>query len=81
MNELASLSASEVARIGRDLGISAAELRVLASRNKEAADLLVGRMETLQLEPSRVNPSVMRDLRRCCSICDNKQLCAHALSS
>jgi hypothetical protein len=79
INELACLSASEVACIGRDLGISAAELRVLASRNKEAADLLIRRMETLRLEPSRVDPSVMRDLQRCCSNCDSKQLCVHEL--
>jgi len=79
INELASLSASDIACIGRDLGISAAELRVLASRNKGAADLLIRRMETLRLEPSRVDPSVMRDLQRCCSNCDSKQLCVHEL--
>ena len=65
--------------IGRDLGISAAELRVLAGRNKAAAGLLIRHMETLRLEPSRVDPSVMRDLQRCCSNCDSKQLCGHEL--
>jgi hypothetical protein len=79
IDELASLNPSEVACIGRDLGISAAELRVLASRNKEAADLLIRRMEALRLEPRRVDPLVMRDLQRCCSNCDSKQLCAHEL--
>jgi hypothetical protein len=28
---------------------------------------------------SCVDPSVMRDLQRCCSNCDSKQLCVHEL--
>jgi hypothetical protein len=38
--ELAACDASELAGVAQDLGISAADLRILASRNKTAADLL-----------------------------------------
>jgi hypothetical protein len=26
-----------------------------------------------------VDPALMRDLQRCCSMCDSKQLCVHEL--
>ena len=79
INELAGCDALEVAHIAQDLGISAADLRVLASRDRTAADLLKRRLETLRLDPTSVDPEVMRDLQRCCSNCDSKQLCAHEL--
>jgi hypothetical protein len=69
----------EVARIAQDLGISAADLCVLASRDQRAADLLYRRLETLRLDPTSVDPAVMRDLQRCCSNCGSKLLCAHEL--
>jgi Family of unknown function (DUF6455) len=68
-----------VARVAQDLGISAADLRFLASQDKTAADLLNRRLETLRLDPTSIDPALMRDLQRCCSICDSKQLCAHEL--
>jgi hypothetical protein len=79
LNELADCGASEMARVAQDLGISVADLRMLASRGKTAADLLNRRLETLRLDPTSVDPALMRDLQRCCSNCDNKQLCAHEL--
>jgi hypothetical protein len=79
VNELAGCDALEVARVAQDLGISAADLRALASRDKTAADLLTRRLETLRLDPTSVDPALMRDLQRCCSNCDSKQLCAHEL--
>jgi Family of unknown function (DUF6455) len=79
VDELAYCDAAELARIGQDLGISAADLRVLATRDKKAADLLKRRLETLRIDPTSVDPAVMRDLQRCCSICDSKPLCVHEL--
>ena len=79
VNELAGCDALEVARVAQDLGISAADLRILASRDKTAADLLNRRLEALRLDPTSVDPALMRDLQRCCSSCDSKQLCAHEL--
>jgi len=79
VNQLAYCDAAEVVRIAQDLGISAADLRVLACRDKTAADLLNRRLETLRLDPNSADPALMRDLQRCCSNCDSKQLCAHEL--
>jgi hypothetical protein len=78
-NELANCGESELARVAQDLGISAADLCILARRDKTAADLLNRRLETLRLDPISVDPALMRDLQRCCSSCDSKQLCAHEL--
>jgi len=36
-------------------------------------------MEQLQLDRNHVDIAVLRDLQRCCSKCDLKQLCAHEL--
>jgi len=79
VNELAYCDALDLERIGHDLGISAADLRALAARDKKAADLLYRHLEALRLDPAGVDPTVMRDLQRCCSTCDSKPLCAHEL--
>src|SRR5262245_65417388 len=46
-----------LAQIAQDLGISAADLRALASRDKTAADLLNRRLKTLRLDPASVDPA------------------------
>ena len=79
VNEFAGCDPSEIARVAQDLGVSVADLHVLASRDKTAADLLHRRLETLRLDPTSVDPALMRDLQRCCSMCDSKQLCVHEL--
>jgi hypothetical protein len=77
--ELADCDASEVAHIAQDLGISTADLCLLATQDERAADLLNRRLETLRLDLTGVDPTVMHDLQRCCSNCDSKPLCAHEL--
>jgi hypothetical protein len=79
INEVATLDSEELACIAHELGISTAELRVLANHDKNAADLLYRRMEQLRLDRNHVDIAVLRDLQRCCSNCDLKQLCAHEL--
>ena len=79
VNELTTCDAVELGRVAKDLGISPADLRSLASQDKTAADLLKRRLETLRLDPTSVDAALMRDLQRCCSNCDSKQLCAHEL--
>ncbi|HWL73492.1 MAG TPA: DUF6455 family protein [Burkholderiaceae bacterium] len=69
----------EMARVATDLGASVKELRSLVGRGAKAADLLARRMHSLKLDPSRVEPAVMRDLQRCCANCLSKTLCAHEL--
>ena len=70
---------TDVSEIARDLGLSASELRTLVGCGKNSAELLERRLQTLGFEPSHIEPSVMRDLQRCCSQCHDKALCAHEL--
>jgi hypothetical protein len=79
VNEIDACNPLEVARVAQELGISATDLRALASRDETAAELLYRRLEALRIDPASVDPALMRDLQRCCSICDSKALCAHEL--
>jgi hypothetical protein len=77
--EIDSLDFQELSSIARELGISAAELSVLAKHDKDAANLLYRRMEQLRIDPNHVDLGVLRDLQRCCSNCGLKALCAHEI--
>ena len=79
LNELAAYDPTGVAHVAQDLGISVADLHMLVRQDKTAADLLYRRLETLRLDPTSVDPVLMRDLQRCCSKCNSKRLCAHEL--
>ena len=79
VNEIEHLDPQEMKCLAQDLGIPADEIRVLAAKNKNAADLLARRMETLGLDPACVDSAVMRDLQRCCSKCSDKGRCVHEL--
>jgi hypothetical protein len=79
VREVDRLDGHEKARVADDLGISTTELRVLASKDKNSADLLVRRMESIGVDPRSIDLGVMRDLQRCCSQCTDKILCVHEL--
>jgi Family of unknown function (DUF6455) len=81
VNELAYFDPSELARIAEDLGVSTTELRFLAASDKGAADLLKRRLQTLRIDPTSVDPAVMRDLQLHCAQCESKKLCAHELEN
>jgi len=69
--------------IAHDLGVSAPELHILAGKWPDSADLLNRRMEQLGLdatEMKRVEPQVIRDLQRVCTLCVIKRRCAHDLA-
>src|SRR5262245_1599223 len=76
-NDVARLDQPERACIARDLGLSMNVVGILAAQGENAADLLVGLMETVGLNPDNVDAAVMRDLQRCCLLCDEKVLCVH----
>jgi len=68
----------EVERIARDVRMTPAELRAVASRGPQAADLLLRRMAVLDLDPAevaQVGPQTFRDLQRVCSLCESKRRC------
>ena len=77
--ELYALDTVEKRRLAQDLGIPTADLEVLAGRDSHSADLLLRRLASLNVDPSRIDRAVMRDMQRCCSNCDSHALCEHEL--
>jgi hypothetical protein len=81
--DLECCGSAEVERIAGDLGMSAAELRTLASHGPNAAELLNRRMAALRIDPDRVgslDPFMLRDLQRLCTTCTNRKRCARDLA-
>lgn len=81
-NELRYCSPEAVSQIAKDLGVSAAELRDLASKGPHAADLLQKMLVALDVDPKIIaekDPLVMRDLQRLCINCADKKLCIREL--
>lgn len=82
-NEFGQCGPEEVSQIAKDLGVSANELRGLASKGPHAADLLQKMLVALDVDPqviARKDPLVMRDLQRLCINCADKKLCARELA-
>ena len=80
---LSDCGSDELRRVAHDIGVDAGDLRVLAGKWPDAADLVVRRAAVLGLDAAeleRDQPQVMRDLERVCSLCDNKRACQHDLS-
>jgi hypothetical protein len=68
----------DVERIAEDIGVSPSELRKLARRGPQSADLLLRRMAALDLDPKEVSaaePRTFQDLQRVCSMCESKRRC------
>ena len=83
---LASLEccgADEAKRIAYDLGVTPPELRALAGKRLDSADLLNGRLAALELdraEIQRTEPQVLSDLQRVCTMCTSDRACKHDLA-
>jgi hypothetical protein len=68
--ELAGCGDNETAHIARDIGVSTSELRTLAGRWPDSANLLERRIATLGLAPvAYAEPETVRDLQRVCGQC------------
>jgi hypothetical protein len=79
---LNSCDDEDVARMARDVGVSATELRSLAGKWPDSADLLNRRLAALDLDPAdvrRAQSGVLSDLQRVCTLCLNGQECRHDL--
>jgi hypothetical protein len=76
--ELDRCSKDDLQRIAADAGVSESELRALAGKRRDAAELLYRRMAILRLDPedlAQAEPAVLRDLQRLCSMCDSRKRC------
>ena len=84
MVDLDRCGPAEIERIARDVGVSGADLSILAGKWPDAADLLYWRMNEIKLdrmEVTHADPQVMRDLQRVCTICGSKRRCKHELAN
>jgi K+-sensing histidine kinase KdpD len=82
--ELCNCGSEEYAHIARDLSVSTGELDELVRRGAHAADALPKMMAALHIDRkavARVEPMIMRDLERVCSLCERKQRCEHELTA
>src|SRR5438552_1303756 len=73
----------ETGRIAHDVGVSVPQLRALAGKWPDAADLLNRRLAELDLDPAdirRAEPQVLQDLLRVCTMCASGRVCAHDLA-
>ena len=81
--DLDCCGAVEVERIARDMGVSGADLSILAGKWPDAADLLYRRMNEIKLdrmEITQADAQVIRDLQRVCTVCGSKRRCEHELA-
>jgi hypothetical protein len=63
----------QTANVAHDIGMTGRELRTLAGKWPDSGDLLALRMQGLDL--TSIEPEVMRDLQRVCTLCDGKSKC------
>lgn len=78
--EIDQLDTPELSRIAQDVGLNPPQLRTLAGKWPDAADLLSQRLAALQIDEGIVKqsePGVMRDMQRVCSTCSEKPHCSH----
>ncbi|MGB6557620.1 MAG: DUF6455 family protein [Pseudolabrys sp.] len=82
-DEFGHCSPEDVMQIAKDLGVPVSELRKLAAKGPEAADLMKKMLIALRVDPHvlvNTNPAVMRDLQRLCIVCSQKGRCEHELA-
>ena len=82
-NELASIDQRELGRIAGELGMTTKDLKDLAARGPDAANLLYERMHALGIsraDVERAAHDLMRDLERTCACCNEKGICEKDLT-
>lgn len=76
--ELDALGSRELGDIAHDVGATAGELRAMAGKWPDSANLLARRMSVLHLDGHEIKasePAVNQDLQKHCSLCDAKSRC------
>lgn len=80
--EFGQCSPEDISRIAKDLGVSTNELRNLAAKWPGAGDPVEKMLLSLRVDPQALastQPAVMRDLKRLCVVCGEKNRCSHEL--
>ena len=78
--ELDRFDAGGLKHLAQDVGVTPADLRTLAGRWPDSADLLHRRMAALGLDEDQIarqEPQALRDLQRVCSECADSIRCRH----
>ena len=78
ITEIGCCGRDEVERLARDVGVAGADLCVLAGRWPGSTNLLSQRLERLDLDTGNIEqmePYVLRDLQRVCTLCASKRRC------
>jgi hypothetical protein len=83
MADLGCCGSSELERMAHHVGVSRQDIWTLAGKWPGAADLLLQQMKQVKLDAAdiaRVEPQVLRDLERVCTLCASKRRCQHDLA-
>jgi hypothetical protein len=81
--EIDNCCTADLQRIAADVRVSPSELRTLAAKDPDSANLLYRRMAILHLDPetlARDELGVLRDLQRNCSLCESRRRCVADLA-
>jgi hypothetical protein len=82
LREVENLDPEDLQRLALDTGVDPSELKALAAKWPDAANLLSRRLAALHIDPAQVartHPAVSNDLRRLCAMCVSKGRCEHDL--
>lgn len=80
--ELDRLDQSDLRRIASDVGVDAADLRSIAAKGRDSAELLPRRLASLGIRPDEIarrGRAVLPDMERVCTYCESKRRCARDL--
>src|SRR5712692_1160252 len=83
MAEIDCYDREDVERLARDVGVSRADLCILAGKWPDSLNLLSKRLEQVKLDAGNIaqtEPYVLRDLQRVCTLCASKRRCEHDLA-
>jgi len=84
MAEISCSIGGETERLAHDIGVSEADFCVLTRKPADASALLSQRLDQLQLgaaDTRQVEPQVLQDLQRVCSLCARKRKCRRDLAA
>jgi len=83
-NEFEKISPDQVMAMAKDIGITPAQLRELASKQPGAADMLKRLLVALGVDPKKlddIDVRIARDMHWLCATCNNRTRCKHELAA